>query len=52
MPQYTKDLSIRVESDDGEVLLDERVTVNYGRDAPSPGRRYGEGRFGEEGYGG
>lgn len=48
MAQYTKDLSIRVESDD-EVLLDQTITVDYGG---TPRRRYGEGRFGEETYGG
>lgn len=46
MANTTKDLSIRIESDDGEVLLDQIITIDC-----SDTTAYGHGAFGDGVYG-
>lgn len=48
MTHHTTDLSVRIESDDGEVLLDQTITVGDSDTAARYGhRRFGEGVYGE-----
>lgn len=47
MVDTSKDLSVRIESEDGEVLLDQIITVDCGDTAVG----YGYGGFGEGAYG-
>lgn len=47
MTDHTKDLSVRIESEDGNVLLDQIITV----DCSDTTVGYGYGGFGEGAYG-